>query len=624
MTENPTDINSNNTKEISSTIQFDPNDFSSNDIPHVTEKDLRTLKNCIRPTSQKLATFAKMMQNLILMKSKTQNKITQDGKDSAAVHYFLLNNCPHAKDCPCNSNCLHCASKYLISDEIFFSDENPYMLLVQKSLNAKNKLTLNDIIVLSENSILNIPLLNCQTNVYISSPDIKASIFRYILSSLNKKSNKIIYGTILDMLHLKVSVFLADKQLAENYAQNNSDPAIAIQLTEKKLDHIVKYCYSMNSSESNHAKDLDQLMMNEFLKVKKQPLKKEFHKLAHLLLHLTNASPENLKKLSILFAKIIMGRKLLKSMRIEKNSTFIFCNNPQYLQNFFLDVFTTDIPRSVPKSLIPPNNHYIKPNNQYCHITTLSSKDLSNPNNLLLQIHNKIIGNILNVDAHSATGDTDILSKLIKGFPLSVDDRIAHKLTYRSNSHYIFLRNTPTKIEAPIIEISDTIDFSTTPLQTSLYEPLNFHEKYFLITGFVEYGINLLLSEDTVQTTPINYPVETFIKDYCIITTTENDFEHLDIIYDKYISWRSFQKQPSETKPQVRDIIKGLYPYLEYKKKKTPQKDAMAFFNLKFNAEKFENDIKKLQENMPTPSKSKEDFLLFLSDILENNFPHNS
>ena len=113
------------------------------------------------------------------------------------------------------------------------------------------------------------------------------------------------------------------------------------------------------------------------------------------------------------------AEKLLKD--IEKNSpsnvTVIFCHQPKFLELFLLDIFHGAAPGY--NKLITNGLEYMHgKDSKYRHISTYNIHQLSSNYHLSERIKNKILGNIVNIDATNqkpAPESKSTLTNLFKG-----------------------------------------------------------------------------------------------------------------------------------------------------------------------------------------------------------------
>lgn len=615
-------------------FDFNPDDFSENDLTKVSSETCNEIK-AIEPSLRKLNLIKDARNKNNFLEQQFKQKTTRIQQDQILINNYLNSICPEKSCCP-QRYCYACLDKFFnIFPILHYVDGIPYISILGNPSSDGTPCICNAILF-SEKNLFAIPLGYCDNyrgkNMFVDTnfpKEIKAAILRTFFASPNsiQNYNKIIYGKMLDSIHFNIISYLTDKELSVIHAQNGGNVEHSIRIRADKLKNDLLRFYSMNNFEYAQAENLHKNLFSKFnLELNKEsssaPSHKKFHQLAATLMALTNCDPTNLDKLAILFAKIFMGRKVLKTLEIKKHSTIIFSNNTFYINKFLFNILTFgERLWFIISNCTAPN--YLMPDGKYHHITDYSAKDLCNPEMKETFIKDKIIGNIVNIDTSKEIGNPDILKKLISGTAVFAgEDSIAGSLIYRSNAHYIFLKTDITcNLDKYLLENSDIIDLSSSSLETLIYDPLDFCELYFIATALVEYGIHLLLTE-TERSTPSTaiFPHKTFIEDYCTFTNNENDFSHIDILYDTFKQLQESRKQSCSTKNELRDYIKDLYPSLEYKKKKTPRKDGQAFFGLKFNEEKALQDI----NTLPTQEKvlPKEAFLNHLYKIKKNHFPH--
>ncbi|MGL5258185.1 MAG: hypothetical protein ACRC76_14245 [Proteocatella sp.] len=599
-------------------FDFNPNDFSDNDFKRISDETCKKLEQSV-PISQKI----NLINNELNKKDSPNDQLRSLNNAVQTINNYFASTCIK-KDCLQRGNCVICYSFISAYGQfINFMDENPWIPLINPTIPDNS---ICNAILLSEKNAPKIPFnvfpnpLNCNVNNFPT--EIKIAILHLLVTfpkKMHSIGHKIIYGKMLDVVHLQIFKSITKINPAATHAQNGCNSEQTLKTLNNAYYKELERFYSMNQQEYAQALQLNRNLFSRYESTiyNNPSTAKLFHRLTAVLLKISHTDPIILDKLAILFAKIFMGRKLLNTLKIKKHATLIISNNPYYINNFLFDILTFhgyDSPSSMPFT----QPYYLKPNENYHHITNYSAKQLCDPTMKETLIEEKIIGNIVNIDKSQEVGTPEILKKLIDGTPLPPEkDAIAGSLIYRSNAHYIFLRDTASKkLDSDILSSSDILDLSAASLDTLIYEQLSPSEIHFMVTGFVDYGINCLLSEKELSETPNSILApENFIKTYCTFTNTENDFSHIDILYNYFVKLQNTKGQTACTKNDLRDYIKEAFPFAAYEKKKTPRKDGKAFLGLKFNEEKLLQDIESAPKEKDTFSK--EVFLKHFSNICQ-------
>lgn len=326
---------------------------------------------------------------------------------------------------------------------------------------------------------------------------------------------------------------------------------------------------------------------------------KVFSKLTDRMYAISNGNPLIIKQLAIMLAKIFIGRRYLKEIDPSNqlnHLTMIISDNPKYIREFLMDILTyapvpSNLDYSNPTSLripaqrvLPSKYFYQKKDNSFYHVTEHSSTFLCNKNNIPELIKEKLLGNILNIDTGNTSIEGGTFSKLLIGTAISCpcDSIINDKLTYRSNSHYVKICKTPNDIR---FKGTDKIPYDTIICSGNLneyhYIPLDAYELFFLVTGFLNYGISHmgqdLTSEKGTNTTRYitnqDDTIAKFIEEFYIDTfdikkanhsqkDDYNDFVDADDeMYPKYKEWFNivYKDIPACNTTKFKQRLRALY-----------------------------------------------------------------
>ncbi len=371
-----------------------------------------------------------------------------------------------------------------------------------------------------------------------------------------------------------------------------------------------------------------------------------------------------------MLAKIFIGREFLKEMTPSNqlnHLTIIISDNPKYIRDFLMDIFSYILS---PKNLdysdpldVALRRYY--PISQFYDVTEHSSKFLCNKENINQLIKEKILGNILNIDTTNTPIDNGIFSKLITGTAITCysDNIFNDKLTYRSNSHYVKIYQTSNDIPNGSDTIPHDVIICGSKLQNANYDPLDAYELFFLVTGFLNYGISLL-GHDLIAESTTNYekhsipdPNETiysFIKEFYIDTfdfkkanhsqkDDSNDFADAeDDIYPRYKEWfNTLYKDISVSNTtKFKDKLKDMYierkagkdlkcltnteqeSELAHRYLKNNKSNHRGISGLKFNETGFQTFLNTSQQMTLNISENKTAFGQYMAEIFDNYSPY--
>ena len=100
-------------------------------------------------------------------------------------------------------------------------------------------------------------------------------------------------------------------------------------------------------------------------------------------------------------------------------------------------------------------------------------------------------------------------------------------------------------------------------------------------------------------------------------------FIHADILFSHYSDIQRLSGKRPCSRSFFNTQIQKLFPTVSYQKKNTnlsngDLKDSKAFVGLKFNEVPFTTEMKKLRDNPPQPENSKEEFISYLEQIIND------
>lgn len=473
------------------------------------------------------------------------------------------------------------------------------------------------------------------------SEDLNHIIWEYIKNTLPPQyTDKIFFGLMLNYLHFRIAKYFTD--ISQRHFINPYYDT-AQEIDKKKSDwqyHFMKKYY-------NNMTPVEYRLMQEFTLRQdlpspytnfKQTQNKKFPKLKPVLKEISDSNFHIIQQFAILLAKIYLGRTFLKEYKNDitiSNVTLILCDNPRYLADFLKDILTISTIKRSGRSGFIFGENYIGETTKLHHLTTFTITDLVKTNNLLDRIKNKILGNIVNIDSSdkmlSNKNDIATLSKLFRGAPISITDSFNTKFYFKSNAHYIFIRRFQEASIKKILPSDTTCIQLSSSLWNVKYSPLEFYELFFLVTGFVEYGIEQLFSLSLTDG-PANSTTSSldFITAYCIETRDINDVCLTKELYKQYIK---HTEQVPDSYQSFASVFKTAFPNLEYKggKQRIDRRKSTKFgkahsatghgyIGLKFDAEKYNKDLQ-LRQTKQSPLSASEDFNHYIEQLIEDYYP---
>lgn len=601
------------------------------------------------------------------------------------IQSFLFKHCSRTFDCPYKLNCINClyqlfpfygtdtpdiSNRYHLQylfqtkntnkDTIYTSRETALYKTDDNIFHVFISALGSQVQGIPHNPYIQISLMNeslpCDCFSHFSIEDIRNHmsearkhmeedpnhiIWEYIKNSLPPQyTDKIFFGLMLNYLHFRIATYFTDisqQHFINPYYDTEQE------IDKKKSDwqyHFMKKYY-------NNMTPVEYQLMKEFTSRQdlpspytnfKQTQNKKFPKLKPVLKEISNSNVHIIQQFAILLAKIYLGRTLLKEYKNEidaSNVTLILCDNPRYLADFLKDILTISTIKRSGRSGFMFGENYIGETTKLHHLTTFTVTDLVKTNNLLDRIKNKILGNIVNIDSSdkmlSNKNDIATLSKLFRGAPISTTDSFNTKFYFKSNAHYIFIRRFQEASIQKILPPDATCIRLSSSLWDSKYSPLEFYELFFLVTGFVEYGIEQLFSLSLADG-PANSTTSSldFIAAYCIETRDINDVCLTKELYKQYIK---HTEQVPDSYQSFASVFKTAFPNLEYKggKQRIDRRKSTKFgkahsatghgyIGLKFDAEKYNKDLQ-LRQTKQSPLSASEDFNRYIEQLIEDYYP---
>lgn len=481
-----------------------------------------------------------------------------------------------------------------------------------------------------------------------ASPIVQKALVEYLLAITPPTlTDKCFFGVLLNYLHRRISKFMtADKNKLAASAFDNPQhfyqESAALELAFNR-----KY-YTMISYEYNQATNIYQEFELEYEKESKP-----FVPLVSTLSLVFQNNISNLKKFSKLLARIYVGRKLLKD--IEKNSpsnvTVIFCHQPKFLELFLLDIFHGAAPGY--NKLITNGLEYMHgKDSKYRHISTYNIHQLSSNYHLSERIKNKILGNIVNIDATNqkpAPESKSTLTNLFKGKAIKTKTN-DWDVTFVSNAHYIFIREESDRAILPYLPEDTHILTLDEDKQNHVYRNLPFYELFFMMTGFVDYGLHLLLTGEKVEDTPSKVPIglspEVFVDRYFI--ANDETLKSWFFLEDIYQYFKQISPETKLSANELRKIIDAtylekkdndekaiiVYKDIDKRKRSGPNRETRSgckkkgYIGILFKEEAFLKDLNTQKEKQAKQQKliqekktSQDTFIKFMEGIINDYFP---
>ncbi|MDN0046993.1 hypothetical protein QVN49_08210 [Megasphaera hexanoica] len=594
------------------------------------------------------------------------------------IQRYLLNHCSFMSTCPHKPNCIICLYQLFP----FRGTDNPLhdnRCHLQHLVQTKNTLT-NESYEWRETALcetddnvfhvfissLGSQLRNIPHNPYVQislmneslpcdcfshffmvnvcnhmSKDLNHIIWEYIKNTLPPQyTDKIFFGLMLNYLHFRIAKYFTD--ISQRHFINpcyDTEQEIDKKKSDWQYHFMRKYYNNMTPNEYQLMKDfiLRQDPTSPYVKFKQTP-NKDFSKLITVLKEISDNNIHIIQEFAILLAKIYLGRTFLKEYKNDitiSNVTLILCDNPRYLADFLKDILTISTIKHSGRTGFILGENYIGETTKLHHLTTFTITDLVKTNNLLDRIKNKILGNIVNIDSSdkmiSNKNDIATLGKLFRGAPISITDSFETKFYFKSNAHYIFIRRFQESSIKKFLPPDTTCIRLSSSLWDSKYPPLEFYELFFLVTGFVEYGIQQLFSlSPTNSNTSSTAASLDFISAYCIETRDTNDVCLTKELYEKYVK---YTEQVPDSYSAFSAVFKTAFPNLEYKdgKQRIDRRKSTKFgkahsatghgyIGLKFDEEKYTEDLQLRQTGQSLLSTS-EDSDHYIEQLIDDYYP---
>ena len=384
-----------------------------------------------------------------------------------------------------------------------------------------------------------------------------------------------------------------------------------------------------------------------------------FENLTRIFLVISERNCDIVDQFAIMLAKIFIGRPYLNYLDKNTNHlSLIITDNSRYIRDFLMNIFSYNIlfdSKCYNEKIGSKEYKYAKKNMEsYYHVTEYSAAMLSDEKNIGEFIKDKNMGNIVNIDTTRSSAGPNFKS-LVEGTLISCNDPYFGKLQYRSNAHYIRINQNIRQSGIENYNILYDIIHCDGNLTNAIYEPLEDYELFFLVTGFVNYGIDLLSQPDSELSTTLPTPnelVDEFIESFCIDTTntislareisgledeakrlavakdegiTQLSFTHVDTLIDYFDKWCAIAYQDIHyDKTTIKNCFINKYPKVFYLKKRalTPSgksKDARGIYGLKFEIDKFKSFTNTADTQFTKASP--EEFISYMGNIIANYLP---
>lgn len=500
-------------------------------------------------------------------------------------------------------------------------------------------------------------------NIYVPDDKTWRAIFQLhknflMLSSKNphmkSANNHICYSETLHLIHYNIGDYLFNlNQAPEIISQHDYEEQPSVVISEKKRFFDRMFCLDQ---------DFDKSFSQITKKIKAVKDTTPFTELSHVLMLISNENFDTIKKLAILLAKVYLGRSCLKYL--DKDTSHLTCiisNNPYYIKKFLQDIFGYNMtPEKFSRTIQGVNMYSQSPDIQFkCnaqslifHKTEYSAAQLGNETMIGEFIKGKFYGNIVNIDT-TKTPLTSIGKNLIEGKSISYSDPILGKMSHKSNAHFIRINESVDDLNLGDYNILNDKIFLEGNLANIEYEPLHYYELFFLVTGFVQYGLDLLLTSEespTIQEIRSSQLVDEFIMNFCFdqakdikvpaqyantksdedlkqlrqeLNITDLEFTHTGTLYENFKIWMKIchKNIPCCPLAEFRSTLEQKYHPAFYTKKMKKvdgkPKDARGLYGVSVDKDKFNNLQAKQDNSESSPSERKDLFLDQLEEILK-------
>jgi hypothetical protein len=641
-------------------INLDTSAIIKQDIKRVALEDAHNL-NTQRHNHALLEKLNLMFKNV---KEEEETQLKENTTCNLFYNY-ISNACQNyscsyrAKISPYCTNCL------LKENQIAFSvcdGSITYYLAAQPEIAFNSEKDINKLLsYFSHNSMATMPVFQS----YPPNTDQLKSIFsrHRELVSLNLKipdikrfANFINYALPLNLIQYQIAKRLLLLYHTADAIISQDDSAKQIAQLQNEYDSILCNKFHISTEKQNFINEqLNQSIAFINYKIESKYTPTTFANLTRILLTISNGNPNTVKQLAIMLAKIFIGRSYLEYLDEDSNNlTIVITNNPIYIKKFFSDIFLYN--PMLDKETNFQHRYQKKEIDSFYHFTDYSAAYLSDEKNIGELIKDKLLGNIINIDTtHTSAGSK--FKDLIDGRTITYTDAYFGQLRYRSNAHYIRINQDINQNGLGSYNITYDTIICNGNLSNALYEPLDDYELFFLVTGFVNYGIDLLSEETIKPATPQITPLELvneFINKFCSDTTntipqppetseikddkerlsiakelgiTKLPFTHVDTLVEYFIKWCKIAHENITHYDEnvIKDTFVNKYPNIFYLKKKAMipsgrPKDARGIYGLNFEHQKFINFTN--TDKLPTQpdNSSPEEFVSFFRNILNLYF----
>lgn len=226
-------------------------------------------------------------------------------------------------------------------------------------------------------------------------------------------------------------------------------------------------------------------------------------------------------------------------------------------------------------------------------------------------------------------------------------------MSHKSNAHFIRINESVDDLNLGDYNILNDKIFLEGNLANIEYEPLHYYELFFLVTGFVQYGLDLLLTSEespTIQEIRSSQLVDEFIMNFCFdqakdikvpaqyantksdedlkqlrqeLNITDLEFTHTGTLYENFKIWMKIchKNIPCCPLAEFRSTLEQKYHPAFYTKKMKKvdgkPKDARGLYGVSVDKDKFNNLQAKQDNSESSPSERKDLFLDQLEEILK-------
>lgn len=352
---------------------------------------------------------------------------------------------------------------------------------------------------------------------------------QYLLQkSFRQKQNIIFYDTPILLIR-----YITARRLLK--ASSNAAKIIAQHELESEQETIYRALHeelfkqlSISPYVENLARNTTKLIFNSNYKKSLAKLN-PYDNLFSTLFSLSDGNIHTIEQFLNLITKIYISHSFLK-MITEKSTqvTVIQCKNVLFIKHFLKNIFSYPLHSERFSSSLNEIAY-----RQNCpHITTHSLKMLSNPNNLIQFIVDKVNGVVVNITSDETSCiDITFFKKLLSGKNFTtINDPIFGKITHNNAAHHIFITENPKQIESALDGIDyDFIDFNG-DISEIIYESFTECELFFLIISSIYNTVDkyanpiedpLPNNQDTLEILSAKDAINKFLADFCTDTTSK-------------------------------------------------------------------------------------------------------